>query len=135
MIVSDPIAGERHGYFDGWRDDGRFHYTGEGQRGDQQMKSGNAAVFRHVQEGRALRLFMGARGTVTYEGEFELDTNQPYYTTDAPETNDGPVRSVIVFRLRPKDVQPKQSTSKLDQGVPTRSQRFLSSSSGRRRRS
>lgn len=42
---------------------------------------------------------MGARGVVTYEGEFELDSQQPYYWTDAPETNDGPLRQVIVFRL------------------------------------
>jgi hypothetical protein len=114
LLFSDPIAGEPHGYFDGWRADGCFHYTGEGQRGDQQMKSGNAAILNHASEGRALRLFLGARGRVTYEGEFELAREQPFYTTDAPETNNGPVRSVIVFRLRPVDAQPKPSSSKLD---------------------
>lgn len=57
---------------------------------------------------------MGARGTVRYEGEFELDAEQPYYTTDAPETGNGPVRKVIVFRMRPKDTTPKPSKSKLD---------------------
>lgn len=41
FVFSDPVAGEQHGYFDGWRDDGCFHYTGEGQRGDQRMVSGN----------------------------------------------------------------------------------------------
>jgi hypothetical protein len=114
LLFSDPVAGEPHGYFDGWRDDGYFHYTGEGQRGDQQMKSGNAAILNHAAEGRALRLFLGARGEVTYEGEFGLASERPFYTTDAPETNDGPVRSVIVFRLRPLDVKPRPSTSKLD---------------------
>jgi hypothetical protein len=114
FLFSDPIAGEPHGYFDGWRADGCFHYTGEGQRGDQQMKSGNAAILNHASERRALRLFLGARGRVTYEGEFELAREQPFYTTDAPETNNGPVRSVIVFRLRPIDTQPKPSSSKLD---------------------
>lgn len=114
LLFSDPIAGEPHGYFDGWRADGCFHYTGEGQRGDQQMKSGNAAILHHASEGRALRLFLGARGRVTYEGEFELARERPFYTTDAPETNNGPVRSVIVFRLQPVDAQPKPSSSKLD---------------------
>ena len=114
FIFSDPIAGEPHGYFDGWREDGCFHYTGEGQYGDQQMKSGNAAILRHAEEGRALRVFMGARGSVTYEDEFELDSEEPYYTTDAPETNDGPIRKVIVFRLRPTTVNPRPSRSKLD---------------------
>jgi hypothetical protein len=114
FIFSDPVAGEPHGYFDGWREDGCFHYTGEGQYGDQQMKSGNAAILRHAEEGRALRVFMGARGVVTYEDEFELDAERAYYETDAPETNNGPVRKVIVFRLRPKTISVKPGQSKLD---------------------
>lgn len=117
LLFSDPVSGEQHGYFDGWHEDGCFHYTGEGQRGDQRMVSGNAAVLNHQAEGRALRLFMGARGTVTYEGEFELDDERPYYTTDAAETNDGPPRKVIVFRLRPLDTDPKRSSSKLDSAL------------------
>src|ERR1700676_4205925 len=48
LIFSEPAAGEPHGYFDGWRADGCFHYTGEGQRGDQEMKSGNAAILNHA---------------------------------------------------------------------------------------
>jgi hypothetical protein len=107
LLFTDPVSGEKHGYIDGWQSDGCFHYTGEGQRGDQQMKSGNASIMRHREEGRALRLFLGARGTVTYDGEYEIDPDLPYYTTDAPETGGGPVRSVIVFRLRPKDVPAK----------------------------
>lgn len=114
LVFSDPAAGEPHGYFDGWRADGCFHYTGEGQRGDQQMRSGNAAILNHAAEGRALRLFVGARGRISYEGEFELAPDQPFYTTDAPETNNGPDRNVIVFRMRPVDVRPKASSSPLD---------------------
>jgi hypothetical protein len=114
LVFSDPVAGEPHGYFDGWRADGYFHYTGEGQRGDQQMKSGNRAILRHAEEDRALRLFLGARGRVVYEGQFVLASERPFYTTDAPETNNGPVRSVIVFRLAPVDIEPKPSESKLD---------------------
>lgn len=114
LIFSDPIAGEPHGYYDGWQSDGCFHYTGEGQRGDQQMKSGNGAILNHEREGRALRLFSGARGMVTYIGEFELDDEEPFYRTDAPETGDGPLREVIVFRLRPKDSDPQAPTTKLD---------------------
>jgi hypothetical protein len=45
-------------------------------------------------------LFEGAGGEITYLGEFAVDTSQPFYTTDAPETGGGPVRKVIVFRLR-----------------------------------
>jgi hypothetical protein len=78
------------------------------------MKSGNAAILNHVADGRTLRVFMGARGFVTYEDEFELDSEEPWYETDAPETGNGPVRKVIVFRLRPKTIEPRPSRSKLD---------------------
>lgn len=113
LIFSDPVAGEPHGYYDGWQKDGCFHYTGEGQHGDQQMKSGNAAILNHESEGRALRVFEGARGTVAYLDEFELDSSNPYYFTDAPETGDGPLRQVIVFRLTPKTIPPGKPSTKL----------------------
>jgi hypothetical protein len=103
FIFGDPASGEQHGYFDGWYGDGCFHYTGEGQRGDQQMQAGNAALLNHAADGRALRVFDGARGVVRYRGEFVLDANEPQYRADAPETGDGPIRQVIVFRLRPLD--------------------------------
>jgi hypothetical protein len=113
FVFSDPAAGEQHGYYDGWQADGCFHYTGEGQRGDQEMKSGNAAILNHLAEGRALRVFNGARGTVNYVDEFELDDAEPFYRTDAPETGGGPLREVLVFRLRPKNIEPRESNSKL----------------------
>jgi len=113
LIFSDPKAGEFHGYYDGWDADGCFHYTGEGQRGDQQMLQGNAAILRHRIDSRALRVFTGARGRVTYLDEFEVDEAEPFRRTDAPETDDGPLREVIVFRLRPKTIEPPESTSKI----------------------
>jgi hypothetical protein len=103
FLFSDPQTGRQHGYVDGWKDDGLFHYTGEGQHGDQEMKSGNAAIRDHFRQGRALRLFLGSGGRVTYDGRFELDKERPFYSTDAPETDNGPIRSVIVFRLKPID--------------------------------
>jgi hypothetical protein len=114
LLFSDPPAAEPHGCFDGWKDDGCFHYTGEGQRGDQQMKSGNAAILGHAADGRALRLFAGARGRVTYEGEFDLAPDRPFYTTDASEAKTGQTRNVIVFRLQPTDTRPRPSMSSLD---------------------
>jgi hypothetical protein len=114
FVFTDPAAGEQYGYIDEWREDGCFHYTAEGQRGDQQMKSGNRSILEHDPEGRALRLFTGARGTVRYEGEFALDAKEPWYTTEASEIGLKETRSVIVFRMRPKDVPAKPSRSKLD---------------------
>jgi hypothetical protein len=93
------------------------------------MKSGNAAVLRHRQDGRALRLFNGSGGDVEYVDEFVIDEDHPYYTTDAPETGGGPVRSVIVFRLRPKTIAPQSSkdglvvaSTTIVQEVPVESQ-------------
>ena len=114
FVFYDPETGEQHGYYDDWQADGCLHYTGEGQRGDQEMKSGNAAIRNHKTDGRALRVFRGARGTVLYEGEFELDDAEPFQRTDAHETGNGPRREVIVFRLRPMDVEPPEPTSKLN---------------------
>src|SRR5690242_18245811 len=122
FIFYDPEAGEQHGYYDEWRADGCLYYTGEGQRGDQEMKAGNAAILNHKAQGRALRIFQGARGMVTYEGECELDDAEPYLLADAPETNNGPLRQVFEFRLRPIGFEPPEPDSKLDKVLagPTR---------------
>lgn len=113
FVFTDPVAGEKHGYYDDWMPDGCFHYSGEGQYGDQRMISGNASILNHQAEGRALRVFQGARGTVTYRGEFTVDHENPWYSADAPETNDGPLRKVIVFRLNPVDTAPQEPATKL----------------------
>jgi hypothetical protein len=110
FLFADSASGEQHGSIDGWQDDGCFHDTGEGQRGDQHMTHGNAAILRHVDQRRARRLFAGAGGEITYQGEFAVDTSQPFYTTDASETGGGPVRKVIVFRLRPQSAVQHQPT-------------------------
>jgi hypothetical protein len=103
LVFTDPRSGERHGYFDTWAADDSFHYTGEGQRGDQTMTRGNLAILSHRADGRALRVFQGASGTVQYVGQFVLDELEPFTITTAPSTNDGPPRQVIRFHLLPID--------------------------------
>lgn len=102
LIFTDPSEGEQYGYFDGWRD-GLYHYTGEGQKGDQQMNRGNAAILRHRDDGRALRLFYGARGEVRYGGQFEVDSVKPFYRASAPQKGSSKIRKAIIFRLTPLD--------------------------------
>ena len=112
FLFTDPSRGEQHGYlYDGWREDGLFHYTGEGQLGDQQMVQGNRTVRDQAEEGRELHVFEVRGGTATHMDEFEY---VDHYLADAPETGDGPIRSVIVFRLRPRSITPQPSRSKLD---------------------
>jgi hypothetical protein len=102
LLFTDPVKGHKHGYFDGWGEDDCYHYAGEGQIGDQKMTQGNLAILNHKRERRALRLFRGvSSGMCEYLGEFTLPEERPWYRTDAPETNGGPVRSVIMFRLQP----------------------------------
>jgi hypothetical protein len=94
-------GGDQHGYDDGWQPDGLYHYTGEGQRRDQQLVRGNKTILTHAQSGKRLRVFRRASGTVTYVGEFRVDPERPYFTKTVPRTDSGTKRSVIVFRLRP----------------------------------
>src|SRR5882672_8946792 len=104
MLFTDPTKNHKHGYFDGWGEDGNYHYAGEGQVGDQKMTQGNLTILKHREEGRSLRLFrIVSVGHAQYVGEFTLNEEDPYYLTDAPETDDGPIRSVIMFRLVPED--------------------------------
>ena len=101
LVFSDARTGRQHGYLDRWEGD-TFLYTGEGQRGDQQMTGGNRAIREHANQGRALRVFQGASGEVQYQGEFQLA--EPAWVHEyAPETGNGPPRLVIVFRLRRND--------------------------------
>jgi hypothetical protein len=51
---------------------------------------------------------------VTYEGEFELELDEPSYESEAQETNNGPTRKIVVFRMRRKATQPKPGQSPLD---------------------
>lgn len=113
FLITDPARGERHGYlYDGPRDDGYYHYTGEGQYGDQLMVQGNRAVRDHKDERRDLHLLTAEGTELTYTGQFEY---VDHYLADAPETNEGPLRSVIVFRLRQlSGISPGPNHSKLD---------------------
>ncbi|HEV3071962.1 MAG TPA: hypothetical protein VGY76_11120 [Solirubrobacteraceae bacterium] len=113
FLITAPAIGERHGYlYDGPREDGYYHYTGEGQYGDQLMAQGNRAIKDHEAEGRDLQLFSARNTELTYIGQY---TYVDHYFADAPETNQGELRSVIVFRLsQVNGISPGPNRSKLD---------------------
>lgn len=111
FIFTDPVKGIAHGYvYDGWRDDGLFHYTGEGQIGDQLMAQGNRAIRDHEAEGRELHVFEVTNGVATYLDEFEY---VDHYWADGADTNGDP-RSLLVYRLRPKHIAAGVNRSKVD---------------------
>lgn len=97
FIFSNPQQSGRYGYnFDGWAD-AAYHYTGEGQVGDQQLTRGNKMLADHKALQRAVRLFHRDSTAAIYWGQFDVDS---VITADGPDRN-GDVRSVLVFRLLP----------------------------------
>lgn len=103
FLFTKPEVGSAFGYVhDGWHSlDGTYHYTGDGQVGDQSLlEGGNRALMRARELGRAVRLFRSHGTMTTYVGEFELG-EPPYYRRDAPDKH-GETRSVLVFRLTPR---------------------------------
>jgi hypothetical protein len=71
------------------------------------MWKGNLAILRHKERPAALRVFVAdglipgrAAKQQRYIGEFEIDANEPW-VPDQAEDDEGLMRSVIVFRLRP----------------------------------
>lgn len=96
---TDPVSGQRHGYYDGWDDEGLYNFVGEGQTGDQTLTQRNRTILDHVAEGRSLEGFLADSTSVSYLGEFVLID---YYFTEAHESgNLSLLRQVVVFRLRP----------------------------------
>ncbi|MDQ3055382.1 MAG: hypothetical protein M3R66_16680 [Actinomycetota bacterium] len=102
FLFSQPSVGKTFGYvYDGWRSDGTFHYTGDGQELDQSPTvGGNRALLRASSLGRAIRLFRSDGRETTYLGAFGLG-DPPYYLADAVDRNKE-MRSVLVFRLIPQ---------------------------------
>jgi hypothetical protein len=74
-------------------------YYGEGQRGDMEFSRGNKSVLEHKETGNRIRLFMGAKGEVTYESQFETDEEKPFELIEDLDI-EGKERVAIVFRLR-----------------------------------
>jgi hypothetical protein len=100
FLFLDKTVAAEHGYYDGWAGN-HLYYTGHGQTGDQEFHRGNLAVLKSSESGKALRVFRGARGAVTYLGEFALDPARPWFRMEAPESRSDATRQVIVFRLLP----------------------------------
>ena len=71
FVITAPDRGPEYGYiYDGQGEDGYYHYTGEGQFGDQQMAQGNRAIRDHVAEGRELHLFEAHGTELTHLGQY-----------------------------------------------------------------
>ncbi|KQN27373.1 hypothetical protein ASF00_13755 [Sphingomonas sp. Leaf34] len=87
------------GYKDRTEPDGTLRYTGEGQVGDMQMVSGNAAIRDHAANGKDLLLFRQEKrgGLVRFEGLFSCAG----WEIERQNGRDGVERDAIVFHLVP----------------------------------
>lgn len=102
ILIFTGDGGGQYGYtYDGWHEDGTYHYTGEGQTGNQTFVRGNKALST---PGRKVRLFRDGskKAYVEYVGAFRLPDEEPWYYGES-EGSDGQRRRVIVFRLEPLD--------------------------------
>jgi 5-methylcytosine-specific restriction protein A len=98
VFIFTGEQGKLYGYQDGFRADGTFWYTGEGQIGDMEMVRGNRAIRDHGRDGKTLHLFSyenQPRGHVEYVGEA---TYLGHHMETAPD-REGSARQAIVFEL------------------------------------
>jgi hypothetical protein len=101
IAFTDPKSGEAFGYglFEGLQPDGSYHYTGEGQQGDQEFVRGNRAIRDSSENERPIRLFTAQGTSVTYVGEFATGT--PTYWERSIPGRDAVPRKGIIFNLVP----------------------------------
>ena len=92
-------SGGQYGYQDGWREDGVFDYTGEGQSGDMQFVRGNRAIRDHLRDGRDLLLFeaLATKGNYRFVGCFGCAGWERRPAPDRDESQ----RQALVFQLLP----------------------------------
>src|SRR5262249_9376894 len=70
VFLVTGLSGIQYGYRDGFRPNGLFWYTGEGQVGNMRMIGGNAAIRNHLRTGKTLHLFEDVNeGMLLYVGE------------------------------------------------------------------
>ncbi|NQX12261.1 hypothetical protein HQQ80_11540 [Microbacteriaceae bacterium VKM Ac-2855] len=103
LVFSAPAQGAAFGYdtHEGFREDGSYAYTGEGQIGDMQFVRGNLALRDANLNSRPIRLFTTKGTNATYVGEFTTGDPTCWFETIA-DVNGNPRRGII-FNLIPVD--------------------------------
>jgi 5-methylcytosine-specific restriction protein A len=97
IFIFTGDTGEQYGYKDGFDVAGVFSYSGEGQTGDMEFKSGNRSLRDHAKDGRAVHLFqaLGKGKPCRYLGEFAVANHS---IVRGPDKN-GAERNIIVFHM------------------------------------
>ncbi len=96
IFLFSADRGIEFGYRDGWHEDGFFHYSGEGQKGDMREIRGNAEIINHARNGKQLLVFQTIEdssrkfiGPMDYIDHYYHEAKDMY----------GNTRKAITFRL------------------------------------
>jgi 5-methylcytosine-specific restriction protein A len=97
VLLFTGDQGAQYGYEDGFRSDGKFWYTGEGQIGDMELVRGNLAIATHREQKKELLLFkyLERGGKVQFLGKAAY---LAHHYEVAPD-REGKPRNAIVFEL------------------------------------
>lgn len=97
IFIISSKRGKDHGYIDGWIDKNKFFlYTGEGQNGDMDFKSGNKAIRDHCENGKKVLLFEETKKTfIELKAELKLIDYSFIQTLDSGNKN----RKAIQFKF------------------------------------
>ncbi|GAW94380.1 NUDIX domain-containing protein [Calderihabitans maritimus] len=99
IFLFSSKRGKEFGYQDGWKDDGLYYYTGEGQVGDMTFTRGNLAIKNHLKDGKDLFLFETEGDLRRFIGRMSL---VGYEEVTIPDIK-GNLRKGILFKLIPQD--------------------------------
>jgi 5-methylcytosine-specific restriction protein A len=96
IFIFTGDSGALYGYEDGFKPDGTFWYTGEGQVGHMTMTKGNRAIRDHQEIGKTIHLFeYVGTGIVRYVGEASY---LGHHIEQRPDINRA-LRNAIIFEL------------------------------------
>ena len=97
IFIISSKRGKDHGYIDGWIDENKFFlYTGEGQNGDMDFKSGNKAIRDHCENRKKVLLFEETKKTfIELKAELKLIDYSFIQTLDSGNKN----RKAIQFKF------------------------------------
>lgn len=122
VFIFTGDSGSAYGYKDSHMSDGTYWYTGEGQVGDMQMVSGNAAIKNHKERAKHLLLFETApENKVKFLGEVEYLGHHIETRSD----RNGLPRNAFIFHLGfigedANPGQPSTATTYPEGKLPTR---------------
>lgn len=100
LLFRNPKKSKKFGYdkWEGQKDNGQFHYTGQGVKGNQDVSSrANKSLLMSKDLGKPVHIFESSGTDVTYLGLYEL-LDDAFRWEIAPDET-GRDRRVVVFHL------------------------------------